>query len=189
MSKSKGEFLTVSLLEEKGYDPMNYRYFCLMSHYRKVLVFSWDGLENARSSYNKLVSRIAQLGNDGEVEKEAFERYDTAFRETLDNDLNTSLAVTCLYDVLKADINDATKKALINSFDKVLSLDLIKKAEELKNKPEEKEEDSGIDALIAERTEAKKTKNFAKADEIRNKLKEMGIVVEDTPQGPKWKRI
>lgn len=193
MSKSKGEFLTVSLLKEKGFDPMVYRYFCLMSHYRKVLVFSWSAMENAAVSYDKLVARIAQIAPDGEIDAEAYEKYDSKFREALDNDLNTSLAVTALYDVIKADINGATKLALIASFDKVLSLDLLAHAEKKRVPEQEPKELSGeeaeIEAMLAERTQAKKDKNWARADEIRNILKDRGIIVEDTPQGPKWKRI
>ena len=193
MSKSKGEFLTVSLLKEKGFDPMVYRYFCLMSHYRKVLVFSWSAMENAAVSYDKLVARIAQIAPDGEIDAEAYEKYDSKFREALDNDLNTSLAVTALYDVIKADINGATKLALIASFDKVLSLDLLAHAEKKRVHEQESKELSGeeaeIEAMLAERTQAKKDKNWARADEIRNILKDRGIIVEDTPQGPKWKRI
>jgi cysteinyl-tRNA synthetase len=190
MSKSKGEFLTVSLLQEKGYDPLAYRYFCLMSHYRRVLVFTWESLDNAASAYNKLISRISQIENQGELDKAAFETYDKAFREALDGDLNTSLAVTALYDVLKADISGKTKLELISSFDKVLSLDLINKAREYKEKEKTVTDDQAaeIESLISLRLEAKKAKDYAKADEIRNKLKEMGIILEDTPQGTKWKR-
>ncbi len=195
MSKSKGEFLTVSVLEEKGYDPMAYRYFCLMSHYRKILVFNWDGLGNASGSYEKLVSRIARLEDGGDIDAAAFATLDADFRNALDTDLNTSLAITCLYDVLKADTTDATKLALIAAFDKVLSLGLIKKAEELKLKsenrenPKNTEETAMIEGLIEKRADAKKAKNFAAADEIRNRLKDMGILLEDTPQGTKWKRV
>lgn len=190
MSKSKGEFLTVSLLQEKGYDPLAYRYFCLMSHYRRVLVFTWESLDNATSAYNKLISRISQIENQGELDKAAFETYDKTFREALDGDLNTSLAVTALYDVLKADISGKTKLELISSFDKVLSLDLINKAREYKEKENTVTDDQAaeIESLISLRLEAKKAKDYAKADEIRNKLKEMGIILEDTPQGTKWKR-
>jgi cysteinyl-tRNA synthetase len=190
MSKSKGEFLTVSLLQEKGYDPLAYRYFCLMSHYRRVLVFTWESLDNATSAYNKLISRISQIENQGELDKAAFETYDKTFREALDGDLNTSLAVTALYDVLKADISGKTKLELISSFDKVLSLDLINKAREYKEKENAVTDDQAaeIESLISLRLEAKKAKDYAKADEIRNKLKEMGIILEDTPQGTKWKR-
>lgn len=190
MSKSKGEFLTVSLLQEKGYDPLAYRYFCLMSHYRRVLVFTWESLDNATSAYNKLISRISQIENQGELDKAAFETYDKTFREALDGDLNTSLAVTALYDVLKADISGKTKLELISSFDKVLSLDLINKAREYKEKENTVTDDQAaeIESLISLRLDAKKAKDYAKADEIRNKLKEMGIILEDTPQGTKWKR-
>lgn len=190
MSKSKGEFLTVSLLQEKGYDPLAYRYFCLMSHYRRVLVFTWESLDNATSAYNKLISRISQIENQGELDKAAFETYDKTFREALDGDLNTSLAVTALYDVLKADISGKTKLELISSFDKVLSLDLINKAREYKERENTVTDDQAaeIESLISLRLEAKKAKDYAKADEIRNKLKEMGIILEDTPQGTKWKR-
>ncbi|MDD4125809.1 MAG: cysteine--tRNA ligase, partial [Eubacteriales bacterium] len=199
MSKSKGEFLTVSFLEEKGYDPIAYRYFCLMSHYRKVLVFSWEAFENANGSFNKLITgiakliaRITQLKGGDSFDEDAFEKHDNAFREALDGDLNTSLAITCLYDVLKSETDDATKLRLIDSFDKVLSLDLIKKASEFNEKAgyrEDTEESAEIDALVAKRAEAKKAKNFALADEIRSKLNGMGIILEDTAQGTRWKRV
>ena len=111
MSKSKGEFLTVSLLEEKGYDPLAYRFFCLQSHYRKSLVFTWENLDNATVAYNKLLSKIAALKDEGEVDRAAFDEYKAKFMAAMDNDLNTSMAVTVLYDVLKAKTNDKTKKA------------------------------------------------------------------------------
>ena len=191
MSKSKGEFLTVSLLEEKGYDPIVYRFFCLQSHYRKGLVFSWENLDNAKAAFDKLVARVAALTGAGEVDEAAAETYKTAFKEALGNDLNTSLGITCLYDVLKASVNDATKRALIASFDTVLGLDLLEKAAALREKESAaaSEGDPEIDALVARRTEAKKAKNWAEADAIRDQLKAMGIEVTDTPQGPVWKRI
>jgi len=137
MSKSKGEFLTVSLLEEKGYDPLAYRLFCLQSHYRKSLVFSWENLDNAQVTYNKIINKIAALKpEDGELDNEAYEALKARFMAGLDNDINTSLAVTAIYDVLKAKTNDATKLYAIADFDRVLGLDLVEKAakrrEELK---------------------------------------------------------
>ena len=120
MSKSAGEFLTVSLLEEKGYDPLAYRLFCLQSHYRKVLDFSWEALDNAAAAYTKLIRRIAALTGEGEVDETVVRTYQEQFQAALDNDLSTSLAVTALYDVLKADASDATKLALIASFDRPL---------------------------------------------------------------------
>ena len=195
MSKSKGEFLTVSLLEEKGYDPLVYRFFCLQSHYRKALVFTWENLDNAAAAYGKLVARVAALGEEGAIDKDAFEVYRNKFKAALDNDLNTSLAITALYDVLKADTNDVTKRELIESFDQVLGLDLLRHAAAWKEKEEAKtaapagEEAAAIEALIARRAEAKAAKNWAEADRIRDELKAQGIELIDTKEGTTWKRV
>ena len=192
MSKSKGDFLTVSLLEKKGYDPMAYRLFCLQSHYRKNLVFTWENLDNAVAAYNKLIAKIATFQNEGEVDEAAFNQLKTRFVKALEGDLNTSVAVTAVYDVLKAKCNDATKLAALADFDKVLSLNLIEAADLLKKKQAEEEAanaDPEIDALVAARTEAKKAKNWAEADRIRDELKARGIEIIDTPQGAKWKRV
>ena len=193
MSKSKGEFLTVSLLESKGYSPVVYRFFCLLSHYRKSLLFSYENLDNAKGAYEKLIARIAKLEKGGEVDKEAFEKLKSGFCEAMDNDLNTSLAVTSLYDVLKADTNDATKRALIADFDRVLSLDLLKNADKLSEKteeaPAENDEFSAmVEEALARRAEAKKAKNFAEADRIRDELAAKGVTIIDTAQGAKWKK-
>ena len=192
MSKSKGEFLTVSLLESKGYNPMAYRLFCLQSHYRRNLVFSWENLDNAVVAYDKLVAKIATLKNEGEVDSDAFNSLKERFVGALNGDLNTSLAVTAVYDVLKAKCGDATKLALIADFDKVLSLDLIAAAEKLAAKEAEEaaaSADPEIDAMVAARTEAKKAKNWAEADRIRDELKARGIEIIDTPQGAKWRKV
>ena len=134
MSKSSGEFLTVSLLEEKGYNPLVYRMFCLQSHYRKSLVFSYENLDNTVIAYNKLVAKIAALVEQKDAS--APNEDDAAplrqkFKDALDNDLNTSLAITALYDLLKAKVSASTKLALIDEFDTVLGLDLTKAAEKL----------------------------------------------------------
>ncbi len=189
MSKSKGGFLTVSLLEEKGYDPLAYRFFCLQSHYRKPLVFSFENLNNCVQAYNKLVARIANLKADGEPDLEAAKAYQDRFKEALDNDLNTSLAVTALYDVLKGELSDATKLYLIKDFDRVLSLGLIEAAEKKAEAPAEGDDVAKIEELIAQRAEAKAAKNWGEADRIRDALKEMGVVVKDTKDGPVWERI
>ena len=203
MSKSKGEFLTVSLLEEKGYDPLAYRYFCLQSHYRKALVFTWENLDNAVAAYNKLIARIAALKPEGEVEQAVFDEYKNKFIQTMGNDLNTSMGVTAIFDVLKAKTNDATKLALIGDFDQVLSLSLLEKAakvreEQAKAKTAQAaggeytvtgEGDPAIDALVMQRYEAKKAKNFAEADRIRDELKAQGIEIIDTKGGASWKRV
>lgn len=186
MSKSKGEFLTVSLLESKGYNPIVYRFFCLQSHYRKTLVFSFDALDNAVQAYDKLIAKIAALDpEDGAVDEAAMDELRVKFNRSMCNDLNTAMAITALYDVLKAKINGATKLALIEEFDTVLSLDLIKAAGELRKKEAEKyaDEDPEVLALVEERTAAKKAKDYARADEIRDILKEKGITLKDTPAG------
>ena len=196
MSKSKGEFLTVSLLEQKGYNPLVYRMFCLQSHYRKPLEFSYEVMDNVAVAYNKLVKRIASLKNEGEVDQTSFDQWRAKFEDAIVNDMNTSMGITVIYDMLKADINDKTKLALIESFDYVLSLDLINAANNLSNESESGEA-SGVDAefeayilaMIEERKAAKKEKNFARADEIRNELLEKGVALEDTREGVKWKMV
>ena len=192
MSKSKGEFLTVSLLESKGYDPMVYRLFCLQSHYRRNLVFSWENLDNAAAAYQKLIAKIASLNPEGKVSMETFEGLKQRFVSALNADLNTSLAVTAVYDVLKAKCNDATKVALLKDFDSVLSLNLLPAAEKYRQeqkKEEAEESDPEIEALIAARTKAKKEKNYAEADMIRDELRFRHIEIIDTPQGTKWRRV
>ena len=204
MSKSKGEFLTVSLLEEKGYDPIVYRYFCLQSHYRKGLVFSWENLDNAVVAFNKLIARIAALKpEDGAVDEAVVAQYKEKFLKNVGNDLNTSLGITALYDALKAPANDATKLAILDDYDYVLSLNLLAKGEEKRKelakaaaaKPAagaytvQGEGDPAIDALVMQRYEAKKAKNFAEADRIRDELKAQGIEITDMPGGASWKRV
>ena len=195
MSKSSGEFLTVSLLESKGYDPLAYRLFCLQSHYRKSLVFSYENLDNAVIAYNKIIARVVSLMKEdaGEVDKAAFDELKARFTAALDNDLNTSLAVTAIYDVLKAKTTPATKIALIDDFDYVLGLDIVPVAK--KAYDEEKAAAAAassdpfvqeIEALIAERAQAKKDKNYARADEIRAILTEKGVTLVDTSQGTKY---
>ena len=185
MSKSSGDFLTVSLLESKGYNPLAYRLFCLQSHYRKPLTFSYESLDNAATAYSKLKSRVSALDSRLDIDDAKLKPYQNSFKSAMDNDLNTSLAVTCLYDVLKAqDLNDSEKLALVKEFDSVLSLDL---------EPSEKSEDSNEDlneeitALIEKRNEARKNKDWTSADAIRDDLKARGIVLIDTPQGVTWK--
>ena len=204
MSKSKGEFLTVSLLEQKGYDPLAYRLFCLQSHYRKNLVFSWENLDNAMGTYQKLIAKIAALKpSDEPIDEDAVTALREKFNKALGNDLNTSLGITALYDVLKYQTNDATKLYLLDDFDKVLSLDLLKKAEEARKKAasakasggeyniisESGEQDAAVEAKIRARFEAKKAKNFAEADRIRDELKAEGIELTDIPGGAKWNRV
>ena len=179
MSKSKGEFLTVSLLKEKGYNPLSYRFLCLQSHYRKQMIFTFESLYIAENAYKKLLNRVANLKNNGVVDKNIKEMYITKFKETLEDDLNTSNSLTVLYEVLKSDINDATKRELVLEFDKVLSLDLMKS----NTNDVDSNKKKYIQEMIEKRELAKREKNYVLADEIRNKLNEDGIVLKDTREG------
>lgn len=184
MSKSKGEFLTVSLLEEKGYNPLAYRYLCLNSYYHSQLTFSYEILDGAQNAYNKLKNRVSKLSKD-EVDNNKYNEYIEKFSEAIKDDLNTSNMVTLVYDVLKDDISDGTKLAIIEKFDEVLSLDLTV--------AEEKEVDADLQkevlAKIEERKEAKKNKDFAKADAIRDELLARGIKLIDTREGTTYELL
>ena len=185
MSKSSGEFLTVSNLEKRGYNPLAYRLFCLQSHYKNQLVFTYESLDIAQNTYNKLISKINSLKQDkAMIDKVQYDKYNNQFKEALSDNLNTSNAITTLYDVLKADINNSTKLSLIESFDKVLSLDLIKQQEEI-------DEDllKYINECIEKRKEAKLNKDYNLADTIRKELEEKGIILKDTREGTTFEVI
>ena len=184
MSKSKGEFLTVSLLESKGYNPLAYRLFCLNSHYHKQLIFTYDSLDSAANAYNKLLNKVKSIKkDDSSIDQNKFEEFNNKFKYELENDLNTSNAITVLYDVLKSDLNNNTKLKLISEFDKVLSLDLLKK-DEIDN-----ELLKYINTKIEERNSAKKNKEYSLADSIRKELEEKGIILKDTREGTMFEII
>lgn len=176
MSKSKGKVLTVSLLEEEGFDPLSYRFMVLLSHYRKQLTFSFDSLSGAENAYKKLKSKIANLKEAGDVNESVKETYVTKFKECLEDDLNTANAITLLYDLLKEEVNDKTKLSVIKEMDKVLSLDLLKKEEK-------KIDEAYIKEMIEKRNVAKRDKDYALADSIRNELERKGIILKDTREG------
>ena len=185
MSKSKGEFLTVSLLEEKGYNPLSYRFMCLQSHYRSQLVFSYDSLETAQSAYLKLKSKVKSLNKDGELNMELINKYDSLFKNAISDDLNTSNALTILFDLLKDDsLNSSSKLYLVEKFDSVFSLDLVEHEKEI-----DSELLSKINELIDKRNAAKKDKDYGLADSIRDELKEMGVVIKDTREGTTFEII
>lgn len=185
MSKSKGEFLTVSLLESKGYDPIVYRMFALQSHYRKPLTFSYDTLDQTAVTYKKLKNRILSVKADGQIDEAAVKDWHDKFAEAVGNDCNTAMGLTLLYDVLKSDINGSTKLKIIEDYDTVLSLNLLQE-----DKKEEVDDDllSYIEESIAKRAQAKKYKDFAKADAIRDELAAKGIIIKDTREGVTWSR-
>lgn len=182
MSKSKGDFLTVSLLESKGYDPIVYRMFCLQSHYRKPLEFSYEVMDSVATGYKKLRNRIAKLNKDGEVNMEAAKEYKQKFIDVVGNDLNTASGITLIYDVLKEDFNDATKFYIIKDFDYVLSLNLTD-GEVGANISVDSDLEAYINEMIEKRAAAKKERDFATADGIRDELAAKGIILKDTREG------
>ncbi len=186
MSKSKGDFLTVSLLEEKGYNPLVYRMFCLQSHYRKPLQFSYEVLDSVAAGYKKLKNRIAKLDKEGTVNEAKAAEYKKKFIEIVGNDLNTASGITLIYDLLKDDTNDATKRYIIEDFDKVLSLDLLENENTQESSDVDSEMEQYINEMISKRAEAKKAKDFATADAIREELAAKGIVLKDTREGTTW---
>ena len=177
MSKSNGAILTVSKLKEEGFNPLAYRFMCLNSHYRKQLVFSRNVLKQNEDTLIKLKNKIKNIEDDNNYNEEDFKKYNSLFKQALENDLNTSNALTVLYDVIKSNISSNTKLKLIESFDKVLSLDLLKE-QEIDKVLEDK-----INKLIDERNYYKKEKNYEKSDEIRKEIEELGVQIKDTREG------
>ncbi len=188
MSKSKGEFITVDSLKEKGYAPEVYRLFCLQSHYRRVLMFSYSGLDAAKGAYNSLAKQIGALKqDDSPLESEKMKEFDDKFRAALENDLNTSLAVTCVFDTLKSDMNDNSKIELLKRFDTVLGLSFEKMMNKSQNVEVDKDFEQYILSKIEERKQAKLEKDYAKSDAIRDELKQKGVTLIDTKEGTTYK--
>lgn len=184
MSKSKGAVLTVSVLQEQGYDPLAYRFMCLSSHYRKPLLFSYDVLSQAQSTLNKLRSRIKDVNSDGDIENDKFDYYNERFINELSNDLNTANCITVVYDLLKDDeVNGKTKLELIKKFDEVLAIDLLKR-----NDIDDKLA-IYVEKKIAERNLAKSNKNFELADSIRDELLQKNIRLIDSREGTRYEVI
>ena len=182
MSKSSGEFLTLSSIIGKGYDALDYRYLCLSAHYRSQLKFSYEALDSAKSARLSLKEKIKALRKDSveakEIKGEKALEYKNAFLDAINNDLHTPQALAVMHSMLKdGDVDNSEKLALISFMDQVFSLSL---------NAEEKEEAVGSAedlALLEERTNAKKAKDYKRADEIRAILLERGYVIKDTPQG------
>ncbi len=182
MSKSKGEFLTITTLKEKGYDPLSYRFMCLQSHYRKPLVFSYEVLDSASNAYQKLKNKVLKLEQNGNINPEVYNKLLLNFKEALADDLNTANAISVIYETLKYDVNDKTKYELIKKFDEVLSLNLTK--EKKLNLKEEY-----IKEKILERNNAKANKDYELADKIREELLKQGIILKDGRDGTTYEII
>lgn len=183
MSKSNGAILTVSVLEEKGYDPLAFRFMCINSHYRKQLLFTYEALNQASEQLKKLRNKIELLTDNGNLIKDSYDKYRKLFIDEISNDLNTANGLTVLYSLLKDnEVNDYTKLALVKDFDKVLGLDLIKE------KSEAVQHDYIINK-IEERKIAKLNKDYALADDIRNELLKLGVQLIDTKEGTTYKMV
>lgn len=183
MSKSNGAILTVSVLEEKGYDPLAFRFMCINSHYRKQLLFTYEALNQASEQLKKLRNKIELLTDGGNLIKDSYDKYRKLFIDEISNDLNTANGLTVLYSLLKDnEVNDHTKLALVKDFDKVLGLDLIKE------KSEAVQHDYIINK-IEERKIAKLNKDYALADDIRNELLKLGVQLIDTKEGTTYKMV
>lgn len=183
MSKSNGEFLTVSLLKDKGYDPLSFRFMCLNSYYRKQLVFTYDALNQAETTLKKLRNKISAITDEGEEDKEAVDIYYNKFIASLEDDLNTANALATLYEMLKdSNVNGHTKLELISKYDEILAVELIKESKKLDNEKE-------ILDIIEKRNKAKKDKDFELADSIRNELLSRGIELIDTREGTTYRIV
>ena len=184
MSKSNGGILTVSVLEEQGFNPLSFRFMCLNSHYRKQLLFSKDNLLQSENTYNKLLKKIGNISRDGSIDHKQINKYNDEFKKCLEDDLNTANALSVVYELLKDNsVNGNTKIELLKKFDAVLSLDLCNYSS--KNVAL----DSEIMKLIEKRSLAKKNRNYEEADDIRNLLLQKGIKLIDTRDGTSYEFI
>ena len=191
MAKSAGNFLTLSVLEEKGYDPLDYRYFCLGGHYRTQLQFSWESLDSAKTARSNLVEKVKTLVSVSSKKEISSLRGTAAgyledFKNSISEDLNLPKALAVVWTLLKdKELSDSDKLTLICDFDRVLGLKLESSAAA----GEKENIDQKALDLIKEREEARKVKNFTRSDEIRDQLKDMGIEIKDTADGTKWKKL
>lgn len=186
MSKSSGEFLTISLLKERGFNPMDYRLFALTSHYRNYLNFTWEALESAKEANISLHKKTDPLiGKETTIETEIAKNFQDEFKAAIGDDLNMPRALGILNTVLKSDLSDGEKAALVKDFDGVLGLSLDKPRKDFQKKMEGIDV-SKIEELIALRTASRKEKNWAESDRIRNELSQMGVSIKDSPEGTSW---
>ena len=184
MSKSLGHVLTIKSLKEEGYNPLAFRYFILNSYYHKQVNFAYEILKQNQTAYLKLLNKTLSLKAEGKKDNKRFKEYDNRFKSYLENDLNTSNAITLIYELLKDNtVNNATKIELIKSWDTVLSLDLLKK------ESVDSDLKKYIQEMIEKRREAKINKEYDKADSIRKELEEKGIILKDTREGTTFEII
>jgi len=191
MSKSKGDFLTLSKLEEMGYPPMVYRYFCLGAHYKQPLTFSDEAIETAKSAYNRLINIMIEIKKNNKVVKantKYVEQVKQDFRKKINNDLNMPEALAVMWQVLRSnEIGNKEKYKLILEFDRIFGLNLDRAEQVLEEEAQQKVDVKLVEQLIKEREEARRSKNWVKSDEIRDRLSEMGVEVRDNAEGTFWR--
>ena len=182
VSKSEGGLYTLSQLEEQGFSPMAFRYFCLMKHYKKPLDFSIESLKSAENSYKRLKNILSEFkGSKEKVNKKNLEGAKKQFLGIINDDFNSSNGLAFLWDIIRDNrLNDKEKYEIAMDFDKVLGLAL--------DKEDETEIPKKINKLVEEREEARKSGDWKRADEIRDKIKKEGFVLEDNKEGVKVKR-
>lgn len=184
ISKSKGGLYTISELENLGYNPLHYRYLCLLTHYRKPLDFSMDRLDAAKKAYERIKNKIIELKKETHKGSDATKEYESKFLDAINSDLNTPKAIQVIYDVLENFDFDAKKKLkLLEKFDEVLGLGMKDMKETLVVAPPE------VEKLMNAREEARKSKMWAEADILRERIKEKGYTILDAPQGPRLEKI
>lgn len=177
MAKSGDNFLTLQALVEKGYDPLDYRYFCLQSHYRKELTFSWEGMDAAKTGLRRLKEKVCRLSKDQTPEDtETFPRPQKSFTSAINDDLNMPEALAATWKLVDdPNISDTEKLVIILEFDKVLGLKL--------NEQKDVCIPENIQKLIIERNEARNKKDWKESDKLRDEIEEEGFVVKDGPEG------
>jgi len=188
MSKSAGGFITTSSLQEKGYEPLAFRYFCFSAHYRKQLEFSWESIDTSAKNLEGLRGIVAKLkeesldpkANKGKDDR--FPEFYGHFKEALADDLNMPQALAVLWGALRSPYGAAEKLSFVLDADKVLGLDLGRAPKPESLPPE-------LAALITEREAARKVKDFKRSDELRKTLSDKGVSIEDTPKGTTWKLV
>ncbi len=187
MSKSLGNTYTIDQLIEMGYSPLVFRYFCLNAHYRNKINFTFDSMDAAKKALKNLHKEVDKhKGADGVVAKEVLEGFKKDFDEAVSDDLNIPKALGIVWNMAKYETKSDDIYKLILDTDNVLGLDLNKEFEEIEVKNDDDELAAKVEEMLAKRAEARKNKDFATADAIRNELAEMGIEIKDTPQGATW---
>lgn len=187
MSKSSGEFLTLEVLIRDGYHPMEYRLMALTSHYRNYLNFSFEALDNARESLRSLRKKTDPLlGLGGSIGSSHAKEWQLKFAEAIGDDLNTSKALGILNLMLKSELADYEKSALVRDFDRVLGLGLDAPLTVVREPSNTSIDAAHVEALLAERAEARKNKDFQTSDRIRDALAAMNVVIKDGANGTSW---